>query len=66
MARTERDDALAMANKWEREASELERSAGDQRRDWNPVERKLMGMHARVKRGCAQELKLEMMKVRRG
>ncbi len=46
--------------RWDREASDLERAAA---RADTPIERRLQEMHARVKRGCAQELRLEAQKV---
>ena len=49
-----------MATRWEREASDLERAAKTAE---TPIERRLQEMHARVKRGCAQDLRLEAQKV---
>lgn len=52
---------LALAERWEREAFDLERmrkSTGE----YTLAERRLLEMHARAKRGCAQELKLELAK----
>ena len=55
-----------MCDRWEREASGLERLANLRDADYSAVDRKLMQMHARIKRVCAQELRLESRKLRRG
>ena len=50
-----------IALRWEREASDLERAA----KTATPVERRLLEMHARVKRACAQELRLDAQRLTR-
>jgi hypothetical protein len=61
----ERDTPLhQMALRWEREASGYERQA-DGKNDLNDMERRLLRIHARIKRVCATELKDEISKVRR-
>lgn len=52
--------ATDLAMRWDREASDLERAA---KTADTPIERRLQEMHARVKRGCAQDLRLEVQKV---
>lgn len=52
--------ATGLAARWEREASDLERAA---KRAEAPLERRFQEAHARGKRGCAQELRLEAQKV---
>ena len=44
----------------------LERKAEARHADWTHIERRLMAMRARGMRKCAQELKDELNKVRRG
>jgi hypothetical protein len=58
-----RDDITA---RWEREATGYERQAEDVKSDLTPIDRKLLQMHARVKRGCANELRIEMRRITRG
>jgi|GEM_PF-1929705 len=55
-----------LCNRWDSEASGLERLAELPNADYSAVDRKLMNMHARIKRACAQELRLESRKLRRG
>ena len=55
-----------MCERWEREAFGLERLADLRDADYTAVDRKLMHMHARIKRACAQELRLESRRLRRG
>lgn len=63
MARSDRDHGLKLAERWINEAFSLEQQA---RSGEHPaLEKKLLDMHARVKHGCAQELKAEMLRVRR-
>lgn len=52
------DRLFALAQKWERDASDLDRSKNNS--DYSAIERRLLEMHARVKRGCAQELKIQL------
>ncbi|MEP7041868.1 MAG: hypothetical protein ABI843_02330 [Dokdonella sp.] len=54
----------ALADKWETEARSHERSARS--REYTEKERIQLEMHARVKEGCAGELRREAAKVRRG
>jgi hypothetical protein len=56
-----RDVALELADRWDREAFGYERDA--RTGDYTPTERRLLEMHARVKRGCASELRIEMRKI---
>jgi hypothetical protein len=63
MARSDKDAALKLADKWLNEAFSLEQQARSG--GCSPMEKKLLDMHARVKHGAAQELKIEMQKVRR-
>ena len=51
---------------WDREAHALDRAADQRGTDYSAEVRKLMRMHARVKRGTANELRIEARKVRRG
>jgi hypothetical protein len=60
-----RDLAADLAGAWESEAGSLERLAKTGK-DNTPIEKRLLEMHARVKRACAQELRNEAAKVRRG
>ncbi|MBN8885919.1 MAG: hypothetical protein J0I77_09385 [Rudaea sp.] len=55
-----------LADKWVREAYALERQAEAKHADWTVIERRLMDMRARTIRVCAQELRDEAGKVRRG
>lgn len=64
MARSERDTLKALADRWVIEASGYEKNARD-KGEYTPIERRMLDMHARVKRGCAEELKRELEKVRR-
>jgi len=64
-SKTDREAAQEMAAKWEAEASDLERMSG-RVGDYTPLECRMLKQHAHVKRACAQELKLEMQRVRRG
>ncbi|KAB2901268.1 MAG: hypothetical protein F9K31_02465 [Dokdonella sp.] len=60
-----RNWTLAMVERWELEAAALDRMATDVAR-YDAGDRKLLRMQARVKRACAQELRLEAAKLRRG
>ena len=51
-----------LGERWDQEASVLERKAKASN-DLTLIERRLMEMHARVKRGCAQDLRLEQQAV---
>lgn len=51
-----------LGERWDREAHDLERKAKASA-ELTPIERRLMEMNARIKRGCAQELRLEQQKV---
>lgn len=63
MARSSRDFALELADRWEHEAFGYENRV--RRGDYvTPVEKRLLEMHARVKLACAQELRSEALKVR--
>jgi hypothetical protein len=53
---------LALAERWDREARDLERKANTSK-DASATEKRLMEMHGRVRRGCAQELRLEHSKL---
>lgn len=64
MAKSDRDIALDIAHKWEKEASELETMAT--RHDYTPLEARMLRVQATCKRGCAQELKIETGRIRRG
>jgi hypothetical protein len=55
---------MELAAKWEREAYEAESMAKNT--DYNQLEQKMLRQQANVRRGCAQELKLEFATVRRG
>ena len=55
-----------LCDRWDREAGGLERLADLRDAEYSAVDRKLMHMHARIKRACAQELRLESRKLRRG
>lgn len=57
----ERDRAERLAKKWETEAVSLDRLA--ETAGYTTVERMVLRRHARIKRSCAQELRLEFMKV---
>ncbi len=66
MARNEKDALRTLQETWEREIYALERKAEARHADWTHIERRLMAMQARGMRKCAQELKDELNKVRRG
>jgi hypothetical protein len=55
-----------LINRWEREAAGLERQASDKAQDYSELERRLLRMNARVKRGDANDLRAEAQRVRRG
>jgi len=65
MAKSDREVALEIAGKWEREASDLEQMAS-RNGSYTELERRMLKLRASVKRVDAEELKLEMQKVRRG
>jgi len=54
-----------LAQRWEQEAFALDRMATDVAR-YDAGDRKLLRMQARIKRACAQELRIEAGKLRRG
>lgn len=60
-----RDLATELCNRWDRDASALEREA-EHGQAYSKAERAQLRMHARVKRSCANELRIEARKVRRG
>lgn len=62
---SKRDLGEELSSRWDREASSLEQQA---RNDpaCTAIEKRMLDMHARVKRGCAIELRLESRKVTRG
>jgi hypothetical protein len=57
-----KDWITKLGERWDQEASVLERKA-KAAKDLSTIERRLMEMHARAKRGCAQDLRLEQQKV---
>jgi len=65
MAKSDRDVALEIAGKWEREAYDLEQMSA-RNGSYTELERRMLKLRATVKRTDAQELKLEMQRVRRG
>jgi hypothetical protein len=66
MVSPKRDPLRELADKWERESHGLNREAELKSADWTNTERRLLDMHARIKRVCADELRQELAKVRRG
>ena len=64
MAKSDREYAVDLAGRWEKEAFDLDQMA--RRDDYTPLEARMLRCQATAKRGCAQELKLELGKVRRG
>ncbi len=65
MARSERDALKALHERWTREAFGYEQDARRKSAEYSAIERRMLDMHARVKHGCAQELKRELEKLRR-
>ncbi len=59
-----RDLADDLSARWDREANGYEQQARNA--EYSATERKLLEMHARVKRACANELRMEARKVSRG
>ncbi len=53
--------ALDLADAWDREAVSLARQADA--RDMTDIERRLLRMHARVRTGCATELRAAAQKM---
>lgn len=62
---SKRDLADSLADRWDREAFGYEQQAKTGV-DYSTIERRLLEMHARVKRGCANELRIESRKIARG
>ncbi len=58
--------AITLADRWDNEAFGLEKMADARSSEHTEAERKLLRMHARVKRGCAQELRTEARKLSNG
>lgn len=57
-----KDWITKLGERWDHEAHDLERKAKASA-ELTPIERRLMEMHARVKRGCAQDLRLALQNV---
>lgn len=64
MVKSSRDMADELAERWDREASGYESQARSP--EYSANERRLLEMHARVKRGCANQLRTEARKITRG
>lgn len=62
-SKTPHEFADDMARGWDNEAHQLDRSAPNAPTSF---ERRLIEMHARVKRACAQELRLAAARMPRG
>lgn len=63
--KSERERALQLAAKWEREAHDLE-AMSERSGSYTPLECRMMKLRANDKRVCANELKLEFATVSRG
>ncbi len=61
---SKRDAAMELAHRWEQDAFGYERQAKGA--EYSPIEKRLLDMHARVKRACANELKLTAGKLGNG
>lgn len=62
---SKRELADSIADLWDREARGYEQQAKTGA-DYSAIERRLLEMHARVKRACAQHLRIEFRKIARG
>jgi len=65
MANHDRTWLLELCDRWDRQATELEKMA-ENGAEYTAAEKKLLRMHARVKRGDANELRIEARKIRHG
>ena len=63
MARSEREVAAPLAERWKREAFGYEQQARSG--EYTAIEKRMLNMHARVLHACSDELKRELGRVRR-
>lgn len=61
-----RDWIMRLCDRWDREAFELEKMADRKGTEHTELERRMLRLHARVKRGNANELRIEARKLSNG